>query len=105
MKLRFFNNTIVNSHNFATKFFLMEKLHIDHNKVHDLYSATKFPHRLFNLSFEKPRPKPNYVTKGSQIQMDPDYTKYYFHTYLEESMNIKMEVRNDYDQYLSDLFP
>lgn len=104
-EIEIFNSTVANKCNFATKFALIEKIHIDHNKVYDLYSTTKYPHRLFNLSFEKPRPKFVYTTFGSSNKASPDYLKQYYKHYLEESMNIQMELRFDYDEYLSDLFP
>lgn len=105
-EIEIFNETVVSDKScFATKYFLIEKLHIDNNKIHDLYSATKYPHRLFNLSFEKIRPKQAYRTKGGTRPMENDYIKFYYNTYLEKSLDIQMETRQDYDTYLNELFP
>lgn len=105
-EIEIFNETIVNEKCcFATKFYLVEKLHIDNNKIHDMYSATKYPHRLFNLSFEKTKSKKDFKSKGSEIPLNADYIKNYFNTYLEKSLDIQMENRYDYDSYFSELFP
>ena len=113
-EIEIFNDTIVNDKNsFATKFFLIEKLHIDHNKTHDLYSETKYPHPIFNLNFEKERVKQNFKSKAHGIKPEGDEAagpsrfslKKYYDLYLEESLKIKMETRSDYDSYLSELFP
>jgi len=105
-EIEIFNSTVVKDKScFATKYFLIEKLHIDNNKIHDLYSATKYPHRLFNLSFENPREKRVYITEGNKIKTDSNYVKNYYDKYLEESLKIEMETRYDYDSYLNELFP
>jgi len=113
-EIEIFNGTIVNeNNNFATKFFLIEKLHIDHNKTHDLYSETKYPHPIFNLNFEKQKSKQAFKSKAHSIKHEEDETsgssrfslKQYYDLYLEESLKIKMETRSDYDSYLSELFP
>jgi hypothetical protein len=105
-EIEIFNDTIVSDKSsFATKYFLIEKLHIDNNKIHDLYSETKYPHRMFNLSFEKTRGKPSFKPKANNIKNDSDYILNYYNMYLEESLKIKMETRFDYDSYLSELFP
>lgn len=105
-EIEIFNKTVWNEKScFATKYFLIEKLHIDNNKIHDLYSATKYPHRLFNMSFENPKEKRMYVTEGNNIPASANYIETYYQKYLEESLKIEMETRYDYDSYLNELFP
>jgi hypothetical protein len=92
---------------FATKYLLIEKLHIDNNNINDPYSSTKYPHRLFNLSFESDEIKEPFRSKiaGLSRNYNNDILNVYMNEYLEESLKIQMETRNDYDSYLSDLFP
>lgn len=105
-EIEIFNDTLISDKCcFATKFYLVEKLHIDNNKIHDLYSSTKYLHRLFNLSFEKPRTKRKWKSKGSEIPWNQDYIKSYYAAYLEKSLGIQMEIHYDYDSYLNELFP
>jgi hypothetical protein len=107
-EIEIFNDTVVNDKNtFATKYMLVEKLHISHNKIHDIYSSTKYPHRLFNLSFEKKEKREKYITKGNSktFPSDSEYTDFYYETYIEGSLKSQVETRHDYDTYLNELFP
>ena len=102
-EIEIFNDTKAN---YSTKYMLIEKLHISNNKIQDIYSVTKYPHRLFNLSFEKKFKKHKYMTKGYQIREDGDkFYDIYYKTYLEESLDSQLEARNDFDSYLNELFP
>ena len=104
------NNNSTVGNNFATKFYLLEKLHVDHNKTHDLFSQTKYPHPTFNLTFEKVKQKRQFKSKAHGIRPESEdgsrfNLKQYYELYLEESLGLKMENRSDYDSYLSELFP
>ena len=102
-EIEIFNDTKAN---YATKYMLIEKLHISNNKIQDIYSVTKYPHRLFNLSFEKKFKKHKYLTKGCQLREDGDkFYDTYYKTYLEDSLDSQLEARNDFDSYLNELFP
>jgi len=93
-EIEIFNDTMIgDKSSFATKYMLIEKLHISNNKLHDIYSSTKYPHRLFNLQFENKDTREKYKTKGNSRINESEYPEFYYKTYLEKSLDIQIENR------------
>ena len=73
------------------KYVHLEMIHVANNQLHDPYSSMKYPHRFFNLSFEKEVRTPLFKTEGSRAKSQ------IMETYIGRAMENTIQGRTDYD--------